>query len=247
MILEWLAELKNQVDKHGIRWGMALTLYAIYRKERRNYRLDQRDILHNAYFAAILANQRLILKAMGREDEWDAGKSSFPNATEKVSSLYLRVATFLAPIVSVFTPREGINNYKLLRRETKMPNINKAMLGPIISTLLLIIKTATGYDIPLPWADMMVDFILSVYTIYGFFLHPTGEPIIGRINKALIMPIFAMVFLIISLFTHHPVANDLVSSLADFVVYALTLWGQFMHPVTLPQATAPNSKNFIQG
>lgn len=113
-----------------------------------------------------------------------------------------------------------------------MPNLNKAMLGPIISTLLLIIKTATGYDVPLPWADMGVDFLLSAYTIYGFFLHPTGEPITGRINKALLMPIFGAIGLIFSLITHHTVSNDLVSALVDFVIYALALWGQFMHPTT---------------
>jgi hypothetical protein len=73
MFIDWLVELKDQIDRHGVRWGVVFTLYAVYRKERRNYRLDRRDEVHNAYFAAILHNQQIIMKQLGVGEEWSAG------------------------------------------------------------------------------------------------------------------------------------------------------------------------------
>lgn len=65
MLVEWLWQVKESVDRHGIRWGLIFAFYAILRKERRNYRLDKRDEIHNASFVAILKNQQLLLEKMG--------------------------------------------------------------------------------------------------------------------------------------------------------------------------------------
>lgn len=63
MLIEFLYELKESVDKHGIRWGVIFALYAVYRKERRNMRLDQRD-------EAVFHNQRVIMEHLGVMDQW---------------------------------------------------------------------------------------------------------------------------------------------------------------------------------
>lgn len=245
MLLEILAELKDNIDKHGIRWGLVLTLYAIYRKERRNYRLDQRDIFHNAYFAAILANQRVIMDKLGVGAECAdiSNLTKSPLAHHGAGGF---IFYWAENSIAQYAKRFMISN---MRRMNELSNINKAMLLPLISTLLLIIKSATGYEVPIPNADLPVDCILSVGTIIGYFMHPTGQPIAGIINKALIMPIFASIGLILSLITHHSISNDLVNAAADFVVYGLALWGQFMHPVKevttygLPQPTNTISSN----
>jgi hypothetical protein len=63
VLIEWLAEIKNNVNEHGIRWGLALSLYALFRKERRNFRLDKRD-------EAIFHNLRVIMEKLEVLDQW---------------------------------------------------------------------------------------------------------------------------------------------------------------------------------
>jgi hypothetical protein len=63
MLIEWLSEIKNNVNEHGIRWGLALSLYALFRKERRNFRLDKRD-------EAIFHNLRIIMEKLEVLDQW---------------------------------------------------------------------------------------------------------------------------------------------------------------------------------
>jgi phi LC3 family holin len=63
MLIDWLLELKENIDKHGIRWGLALTLFAVYRKERRNLRLDNRD-------EALFHNQKIIMDQLGVGEQW---------------------------------------------------------------------------------------------------------------------------------------------------------------------------------
>lgn len=63
MLIEWLLELKDNIDRHGIRWGVLFALYAVYRKERRNYLLDKRD-------EAMFHNQRIIMERLGVSEQW---------------------------------------------------------------------------------------------------------------------------------------------------------------------------------
>jgi hypothetical protein len=78
MLIDFILELKDSIDKHGIRFGILLTLYAIYRKERRNFRLDQRD-------ADVFHNQRVIMEKLGVADQWKG--QAVPFQSEEVKSL----------------------------------------------------------------------------------------------------------------------------------------------------------------
>jgi hypothetical protein len=78
VLIEWLAEIKNNVNEHGIRWGLALSLYALFRKERRNLLLDKRD-------EAIFHNLRVIMEHLGVGEQWHGPVKILRN--EEVQSL----------------------------------------------------------------------------------------------------------------------------------------------------------------
>jgi uncharacterized membrane protein len=78
MIIDWLLELRTYIDEHGIRMGVIFTLYALFRKERRNARLDQRD-------ADVFHNQKLIMQSIGVGDQWRGQVTPFQS--EEVQSL----------------------------------------------------------------------------------------------------------------------------------------------------------------
>jgi hypothetical protein len=61
-----LTDLINDVQHNGVRWVTVVTVYAMYRKERRNHLLNKRD-------AANFANQREIMQVLGVGDKWKDG------------------------------------------------------------------------------------------------------------------------------------------------------------------------------
>lgn len=156
MLIEWLYELKDSIDRHGIRWGVVLTLYAIFRKERRNYRLDQRDRQHNTYFKAILDNQVIIMSEMGVQPCAD----TLPLITQlsariaKDGSTSSWVELLIAQSVKRFT------NYHI-RREIKMP-INKAWVSMVVAYILAAIATKYGFTFGNEVANTITDAIVFI-------------------------------------------------------------------------------------
>ncbi|MDB5055051.1 MAG: hypothetical protein JWM44_3101 [Bacilli bacterium] len=61
-----LTDLINDVQHNGVRWVTVVTVYAMYRKERRNHLLNKRD-------QANFDNQREVMKALGVGDKWKDG------------------------------------------------------------------------------------------------------------------------------------------------------------------------------
>jgi hypothetical protein len=61
-----LTDLVNDVQNNGVRWVTLVTLYSLYRKERRNTLLNRRD-------AANFANQKEVMIALGVGDKWKDG------------------------------------------------------------------------------------------------------------------------------------------------------------------------------
>jgi hypothetical protein len=50
--------------------------------------------------------------------------------------------------------------------------INKAIIVPILTTVALLIKLATGYQIPQEAVDSAVDILLQLISLAGIFMHP---------------------------------------------------------------------------
>lgn len=53
--------------------------------------------------------------------------------------------------------------------------LNKQIIVPILSAIALIIKYASGFEIPDAAIDLTADVILGVNTLIGIFLHPVKE------------------------------------------------------------------------
>lgn len=61
-----LTDLISDIQHNGVRWLTLVTLYSLYRKERRNTLLNRRD-------QANFANQREVMNALGVGDKWKDG------------------------------------------------------------------------------------------------------------------------------------------------------------------------------
>jgi hypothetical protein len=105
MLIEWLAEIKNNVNEHGIRWGLALSLYALFRKERRNFRLDKRD-------DAIFHNLRVIMEKLEVLDQWHGPVKISRN--EEVQSLKRLFSSLQVAINQVYQKRRKKKMLKIL-------------------------------------------------------------------------------------------------------------------------------------
>lgn len=149
MLIEWILELKDSIDKHGLRLGVVFTLYAIYRKEKRNNRLDRRDI-------DLFHNDFVIMKALGVEKEW-RGQLKISSDTDLMSLKRL------------------LQSLTIIRRIKKMGTINKQILIPLISCVALIVKYATGYTFPQQGIDMASDIILAIVNLIGILMHPVKQ------------------------------------------------------------------------
>lgn len=154
-MMEWLLDLKDNIDRHGIRWGLILTLYAVFRKERRNYRLDQRD-------AAIFHNQKVIMDLLGVGDQWHGQVKiscwDQPNYKQLYSSLR----------------KETILNQRRLKKMNNQ-SINYMTLIPTILGAAKLILQTFGIDIPDETLNEVVNGAAAVGTIIGIFLaHKKG-------------------------------------------------------------------------
>lgn len=118
-MLEWFISLKDNIDRHGIRWGIFLTLYAVYRKERRNLRLDQRD-------AAMFHNLKIIMEELGRGDEWigqvKISNWDHPNYKKLFSSLHKET-------------QQGNKKRRIIMEKLKSRKLWLTLLGVIIPVL----------------------------------------------------------------------------------------------------------------
>jgi hypothetical protein len=140
MLIEWLYQLKESIDKHGIRFGVIFALYAIYRKERRNARLDQRD-------ADVFHNQRVIMEKLGVVDQWRGQASPFQS--EEVKS-FKKLYSLLR--------KETQSEYPQRRKKTMMKaltsSISKKLIAFLVAAGVTSLNTKLGLD-------------LNADTIYG--------------------------------------------------------------------------------
>lgn len=153
MWIEGLLELKDSIDKHGLRLGVVFTLYAIYRKERRNKRLDQRDV-------DIFHNQKIIMGKLGVEHEW-RGQLEILNDTE-VQSLKKLFKSSIA-----------------IRRKKKMQNTNWITLLPALIGAIKLILQPFGIDLSHvtdTQVNDVVNGIAALVTIIGICIpHKKGD------------------------------------------------------------------------
>lgn len=146
MLIDMLLEVKESIDKHGIRWGVIFALYAVYRKERRNMRLDQRD-------EAVFHNQRVIMEHLGVMDQWHGPVkiSSWDRSNYKRLFSSLRKET-----------QSGNQRRKKLMERLK----SRKLWIAVVSAILLVLKE--GLDIPvdsetvLAFAGIVITVILGL-------------------------------------------------------------------------------------
>jgi uncharacterized membrane protein len=143
MLIDWLLELKDSIDRHGIRMGVIITLYALFRKERRNMRLDQRD-------ADVFHNQRVIMEKLGVADQWKG--QAIPFQSEEVKSLRKLYSSSQVVIQQV----------NQLRRKKKMnqQNTNWATLVPAMFGAIKLILQPFGIDLS-PVTDETINAIVN--------------------------------------------------------------------------------------
>lgn len=128
MLIDWILELKDSIDRHGIRWGVVLTLLALFRKERRNQKLDKRD-------EAIFHNQKIIMNHLGVGEQWLGPVTMSAEDLQNLKKLY-------------FLSRKGIQSVYLLRRERKMnQQINWITLIPALLGTIKLILQPLGIDL----------------------------------------------------------------------------------------------------
>lgn len=124
-----ITDLITDIQHNGLRWLSILTLYSIYRKERRNYYLDRRD-------DALFQNLKTLLEDRGK------GECFVGNPNSKVNlerELLERGRIMLSParIMELFTRRKVTDKLILSRRKKTMmqflrSNISKKLLALII-------------------------------------------------------------------------------------------------------------------
>jgi uncharacterized membrane protein len=162
MLIEWLYELKESIDKHGIRFGLIFALYAIYRKERRNSRLDQRD-------ADIFHNQRVIMEKLGVDSEWRGQASPFQS--EEVKSLRKLLQSSQAALKRVHQQRRVI--------KMDQSNINWISLIPAVAGAIKLILQPFGIDLS-HITDTQVNDIANgaaaLATVIGIFMSHRKKP-----------------------------------------------------------------------
>ena len=123
MLIEWLYELKDSIDKHGIRLGVVLTLFVMYRKELRNKRLDMRD-------EAMFKNQKIIMDKLGVGEQWNGQ----PILLSRDLVNYKQLQQSYSAAISR-------GEYLFRRRGSKMNKVNWATLVPsVVGTIKLILQ-----------------------------------------------------------------------------------------------------------
>jgi phi LC3 family holin len=160
MLIDFILELRDSIDKHGIRWGVALTLYALFRKERRNTRLDQRD-------ADIFHNQLILMTALGVDKQWRGQVTPYQSQEAKSYEKLLQLSQM------------GLSQVQLKRRVKKMqPNTNWITLIPALVGAIKLILQPFGIDLSHvtdQQVNDVVNGIAALATIIGILLpHKKG-------------------------------------------------------------------------
>jgi uncharacterized membrane protein len=68
-----------------------------------------------------------------------------------------------------------IGRFTNWRRKKTMPNINKAILLPLLSAIALFVKHAFGYEIADEWINIGADVILYILMLIGLFIKPKKD------------------------------------------------------------------------
>jgi uncharacterized membrane protein len=155
MLIEWLWEIKEGIDKHGIRVGLILTLFVMYRKELRNMRLDLRD-------EAMFHNQHVIMESLGLIDQW--------HGLVKISH---RDLLNLKKWQQLFWEDISRVEYLFRRRKNKMnQQINWFTLIPAVFGTLKLVLQPFGIDLSHITDDQInniVNGVAALLAIYGVF------------------------------------------------------------------------------
>lgn len=143
MFIEWLMELKDQIDRHGIRVGLILTLFVMYRKELRNLRLDKRD-------EAMFLNQRIMMDHLGIGSQYNGQ----PTVSHRDLMNYEQLQQYYSAAIS----RVGYQS----RRGNRMiqaltSSISKKLAAFIIAAAVTVCNNKFGLE-------------LNSDTIYGLYV-----------------------------------------------------------------------------
>jgi phi LC3 family holin len=154
MLVEFLYELKDQIDRHGIRWGVIFTLFVVYRKELRNKRLDLRD-------DAMFINQRIIMDHLGIGDQYHGQ----PIVSHKDLANYKPLQQYCS---------EVIQWAKRLRRKNAMNKVNWLTLVPAVVGTLKLVLQPFGIDlsgVTDEHVNSIVNGAAALATIIGVFMN----------------------------------------------------------------------------
>jgi uncharacterized membrane protein len=145
------------VDRHGVRFGLLITLYALFRKERRNMRLDKRD-------EAIFQNLRVIMEHLGVGEQWNGPvKISRNEEVQSLKRLYLSLQMEIQQVYQV-------------ERVRKMNQVNWTTLIPGLISAAKLVLQSFGIDIPDEHINAIVNGAAAVGAIIAIFLsHKKGD------------------------------------------------------------------------
>jgi uncharacterized membrane protein len=157
MLIDLLLELKNNINEHGIRWGVAFTVYALFRKERRNIRLDRRD-------DAIFHNQRIIMAHLGLGDQY-RGQVTLSEADRQ------SFKKFYSSLQGAIQWGSQLRRGKRMNQQINYVSLFAAVLGA-----MKIILQSVGIEIPDEHINSIVNGAAAIVTIIGIFMsHRKGE------------------------------------------------------------------------
>jgi hypothetical protein len=128
-----LVDLINDIQNNGIRWGIIFTLYAVYRKESRNSRLDKRD-------ADIFHNQLILMKSLGVDNQWRG--QVIPFQSQEVENLKRLLQSSQTVLNRVHQQRRNLTMLTILKS-----SISKKLLAFLVAAGVSTLNGKLGLDL----------------------------------------------------------------------------------------------------
>jgi hypothetical protein len=125
-----LTDLITDIQNNGIRWVTLVTIYAMYRKERRNHRLDQRD-------EALFHNLKTIMEDRGLGDQWRDGPKHGFKSTDLPN---------LKPLLLMFL-KAMLNPKSHYLRRKKIMSISRKLLMAVFGAIILVLNQQLGWSL----------------------------------------------------------------------------------------------------
>jgi hypothetical protein len=145
-----LTDLITDIQHNGVRWVTVITVYAMFRKERRNHLLNKRD-------TANFENQYEIMKAMGVGDKWKNGPKFGLKTTDLPN---LRRFFLLSHKEIIQNPRREKTMIQFLKS-----NISKKLLALIIGVAVTALNSK--FNLQLSENDIYILFAGVIAYVLG--------------------------------------------------------------------------------